>query len=392
MSVLRNFLKTDRRCKQKFIINLGWKGFLGFRKFKKRKERGENFPAFQFISVTNDCNLKCQGCWVTRGEQKESLDVEKIHSIINESKKHGSYFFGILGGEPLIYKPLLEIFRKHPDCYFQLFTNGTLFTDELAEELRKCANVTPLFSFEGDEPVADIRRGGNQVFKRTSQSIETATKHKLITGVAISVCKSNIEMALSESFIQSLHDKGVLYLWYYIYRPSGENPCYDLALSAEEIIRLRKFMVEGRTKYPLVIIDSYWRADGEPFCPAAEGLSHHINPSGNIEPCPVVQFSCDAIDDDHLTNVYENSTFIKDFKSEILQKTKGCVLMEDPAWLPQFAEKHGALNTSNRKDMPEQLKHAPTVCSHGSCPKIPEKQWIYRMAKKMAFFGLGAYG
>ncbi|NWJ51251.1 MAG: radical SAM protein [Bacteroidetes bacterium] len=392
MSILINFLKTDRRCKQKFIINLGWKGFLGFKKFKKRKERGEVFPAFQFISVTNDCNLKCQGCWVTQGEQKESLDVEKIHSIINESKKHGSYFFGILGGEPLIYKPLLEIFKKHPDCYFQLFTNGTLFTDQFAEELRKCANVTPLFSFEGDETVADVRRGGNHVFKRASQSIEAAVNHKLITGVAISVCKSNIEMALSEAFIQSLHDKGVIYLWYYIYRPSGENPCYDLALSADEIIRLRKFMVEGRTKYPLVIIDSYWRADGEPFCPAAEGLSHHINPSGNIEPCPVVQFACDSIDTDNLTNVYENSVFIKDFKSEILQKTKGCVLMEDPAWLQQFAEKHEALNTSNRKGMPEQLRNSPTVCSHGSCPKIPEKQWIYRMAKKMAFFGLGAYG
>ena len=205
-------------------------------------------------------------------------------------------------------------------------------------------------------------------------------------------CKSNIEMALSEEFIQSLHDKGVLYLWYYIYRPSGENPCYDLALSLDEIIRLRKFMVEGRTKYPLVIIDSYWRADGEPFCPAAEGLSHHINPSGNIEPCPVIQFSCDSINDDQLTSVYEQSDFIKDFKSEILQKTKGCVLMEDPAWLQQFAEKHGALNTSNRKDMPQQLRNSPTVCSHGSCPKIPEKNWIYRMAKKMAFFGLGAYG
>ncbi len=392
MSILSNFLKTDRRCKQKFIINLGWKGWLGFRKFKKRKERGEVFPAFQFISVTDDCNLKCQGCWVTRGAQKESLDIKKVHSIINESKKHGSYYFGILGGEPLTYKPLLDIFKEHPDCYFQLFTNGTLFNDQFAEELRRCANVTPLFSFEGDETVADIRRGGNQIFKRTSQSIATAVKHKLITGVAISVCKSNIEMALSPAFIQSLHDKGVLYLWYYIYRPSGENPCYDLALSSDEIFRLRKFMVEARTKYPIVIIDSYWRADGEPFCPAAEGLSHHINPSGYIEPCPIVQFACDSIDNGPLTNVYENSTFIKDFKTEILHKTKGCVLMEDPQWLRQFAESHSAINTSNRKDMPEQLRNAPTVCSHGSCPKIPERQWIYRMAKKMAFFGLGAYG
>ena len=129
------------------------------------------FPAFQFISVTNDCNLKCQGCWVSTGEKKVSLDIEKIHHIIEESKKKGSYYFGILGGEPLVYKQLLDIFRKHTDCYFQLFTNGTLFTDQLAKELRKLGNVTPLFSFEGDEEIADIRRGGNHVFKITIQSI-----------------------------------------------------------------------------------------------------------------------------------------------------------------------------------------------------------------------------
>ena len=392
MSILTNFLRTDLRCLQKFIFNFGLKGWLGFRKFEKRKRKGEMFPAFQFISVTNDCNLKCQGCWVSTGEKKESLDIDKIHHIIEESKKKGSYFFGILGGEPLVYKQLLDIFRKHPDCYFQLFTNGTLFTDQLAVELRKLGNVTPLFSFEGDEEVADIRRGGNHVFQRATKSIEIATKNKLITGVAISVCKSNIEMALSPAFIQSLHDKGVLYLWYYIFRPVGENPSYELALSEEEIVRLRRFLVDGRSKYPLVMIDSYWRADGEPFCPAAEGLSHHINPAGNIEPCPIIQFSCDSIHSEDLNKVYEESVFLKDFKTGILNKTKGCVLMEDPAWLEQFAKDHNAKNTSNRINMPERLKAAPAICSHGSCPAIPEKHWVYRMAKKMAFFGLGAYG
>ena len=159
MSLLKNVLRTDHRCLRKFIFNFGWKGLIGFQKFQKRKKKGEIFPAFQFISVTNDCNLNCQGCWVSRGEKSESLDITKIHKIINDSKKYGSYFFGILGGEPLMYKSLLDIFKAHPDCYFQLFTNGTLLNDKIAEDLRHCANVTPLISFEGNEEVADTRRG-----------------------------------------------------------------------------------------------------------------------------------------------------------------------------------------------------------------------------------------
>ena len=392
MSLFSNFIRTDRRCRNRFIINMVWKGFNGFRKFKKRQRRGELFPAFQFISVTNDCNLKCQGCWVSTNGSKESLDIEMIHSIIEESKKQGSYFFGILGGEPLLYKQLFEIFEKHPDCYFQLFSNGTLFTDSVASRLLKSANVTPMFSFEGDEQVADVRRGGHNIYRQTFEAINTSVRHKLITGVAISVCKSNIEMALSEEFVQMLHDNGVIYIWYYIYRPAGENPNYELCLDNEEILRLRNFLVEGRTKYPIVMIDSYWRADGEPFCPAAEGLSHHINASGNIEPCPVIQLARENISDGNLKQVYENSEFLKDFRNTILHKTKGCVLMEDPLWLKEFSEKHNALNTSNRPGMLPGFEIAPVVSSHGSCPYVPEKNRLYRIAKKTAFFGMGAYG
>ena len=392
MSLIKNLWKTDRTCLRKFLFNFGWKGLIGFQKFQKRKKKGEMFPAFQFISVTNDCNLSCQGCWVSRTESNQTLNLSAINKIIEQSKAHGSYFFGILGGEPLLYESLFEIFKGHPDCYFQLFTNGMLLNDEVAEQLRKIANVTPLISFEGNEQVADIRRGSQRVYERTLRAVNISVKHKLVTGVAISVCKSNIDMALSEDFINMLHDKGVIYLWYYIYRPAGENPCYELTLSFEEIRRLRMFLVKERKKSPLILIDSYWNAAGEPFCPAAEGLSHHINPAGYIEPCPVVQFSCDQITMGDLKQVYEDSTFLKNFKTEVHKLTNGCILMENPAWLSHFAQKNGALNTSGRSELAEQLETAPETCSHGTSEIIPEEQWLYRIAKKRAFFGLGAYG
>jgi MoaA/NifB/PqqE/SkfB family radical SAM enzyme len=320
------------------------------------------------------------------------MPLDKINLIIEGGKKQGSYFYGILGGEPVMHKHLTEIFNTHSDCYFQLFTNGTLFTKTLATELRKAGNVSPLFSFEGDEQVADIRRGGNNVYHRTIKAIETATSEGLVTGAAISVCKSNIEMALSEEFIQKLHNLNVLYVWYYIYRPTGSKPNYELALDSNDILRLRKFLVEGRSRYPMVLIDSYWRANGEPFCPAADGLSHHINPAGYIEPCPVVQFACDNVSNGSLEGVYENSSFIKSFRNEILHKTNGCILMEDPNWLNGLAQKNNAMNTSNRPEYFSDLENALVVPSHGSCPVNPEKNLIYRIAKKTAFFGMGAYG
>ena len=164
--MLKQILKTDKKCLYKFGYNMGIKGARGIQRFQKRIKNGDFFPAFHFISVTDDCNLNCQGCWVTHKKQNARMSPEMLDSIITQSKAKGSYFFGILGGEPLMYKPLFDVFEKHSDCYFQLFTNGTLLTKEVAEHIRKLANVSPLISFEGDNEVADVRRGGKNVYQK----------------------------------------------------------------------------------------------------------------------------------------------------------------------------------------------------------------------------------
>jgi len=391
--MLRRIIKnTGKRCLWKMFYNLGVKGSLSFNRFQRRLKKGEFFPAFHFISVTDNCNLYCQGCWVTGKEKNHSLAPEHLDRIVSEIKAKGSYFFGILGGEPLLYKPLFDLFRKHPDCYFQMFTNGTLLTPKIAEELRQVANVTPLISFEGDEQIADVRRGGKDVYRRTWDAIENATGAGLFTGVAMSVCKSNLELALSSEFLNRLIQKKVAYLWYYIYRPVGENPSLELVLSNEEIQIIRQFMVDARVKYDIVIIDAYWDEKGNGLCPAASGLSHHINAAGYVEPCPVIQFSTDNIIEKPLDELYRSSSFLTELKQEIQQKTSGCVIMEDPEWVVDMAEKHGALDTSGRGNEATRLRNMSPVPSHGSGVPVPEKNWIYRFAKKKAFFGLGAYG
>ncbi len=388
----RLFFKTDKKCLYKFVYNLGIKGALSFNRFQKRLKKGEFFPAFHFISVTDDCNLNCQGCWVTGKIKNSRMDPAKLDQIITQTKEKGSTFFGILGGEPLLYKPLFEVLSKHQDCYFQLFTNGTLLTTEVAEDLRKLSNVSPLISFEGDRDVADIRRGGSNVFEKTQNAVANATNTGLVTGVAISVCKSNIDFALSDDFILPLIKQGVIYLWYYIYRPVGENATIELCLSKEEIFRLRSFLVEARTKYDIVIIDAYWDAEGRGLCPAASGLSHHINASGYIEPCPIIQFAADHIDDGKLEDIYKNSTFLSGFRNEIPKKTSGCIVMEDPKWLVNYVKEHRGTDTSGRGNEAERLLAMVEVPSHASGVPVPEKNWLYKFAKKRAFFGLGAYG
>ena len=127
----RMLRETDRRLLWKFAYNFGWKGMRSVQLYKKRLRRGEHFPPFLFISVINSCQLRCQGCWVDVEAPRKTISLEDMNRLIGDAKAHGNSYFGILGGEPFLHPQLLEMFAAHPDCYFQVFTNGQLITDEI---------------------------------------------------------------------------------------------------------------------------------------------------------------------------------------------------------------------------------------------------------------------
>ena len=386
--------EPDKRVLFKFMWNFGWKGMRAVERFQKRLKRGEFFPAFLFLSVTDQCNLSCQGCWVTPCTPRRELDVEALDALVRQCKQQGSFFFGILGGEPLLHKGLFDLFARHPDAYFLLFTNGTLITDEVAREMRRLGNVSPLISIEGTRQVSDERRGGSEVYDRTMAGLEHCRRNRLVIGVCTSVCRSNIRDLASDAFIQDLAQRGVHYLWYYIYRPVGPKPTPELALAPKQIVELRRFIVEARARAPLVIVDAYWDHAGRALCPAAVGIAHHVGPGGEIEPCPPLQFALDNIGDGRpLAEIFANSTFLKDFREFASRTTRGCVIMEHPELLRAFLLARNARDSSGRGTGYRELEAmCPHMSHHVPSQEIPEKSAAYRFAKKHWFFGVGAYG
>src|SRR5712671_1991998 len=140
----RMLATTDKRLLWKFAWNFGYKGMRSVQRFKQRIKHGDYFPPFLYISIINSCNLRCQGCWVKVAGPRHFLSAYKMDRIINDAKKHGNSFFGILGGEPFMHPELMEILARHPDCYFQIFTNGQFITEKVANELRRLGNASPL--------------------------------------------------------------------------------------------------------------------------------------------------------------------------------------------------------------------------------------------------------
>jgi MoaA/NifB/PqqE/SkfB family radical SAM enzyme len=392
---IRMMRETDPRLLWKLSYNFGYKGMRSVQRFKKRLKRGEHFPPFLYISIINSCNLRCQGCWVKVDGPRHIIDATTMRRVIGDAKRQGNSYFGILGGEPFMHPELLQILGEHPDCYFQIFTNGQLITDEIARELRRLGNATPLISIEGTAPVSDERRGQLRVLDRTLIGLEHCRRHKLIVGVATSVCKSNIDDLVREEWLRSLIARGVHYAWYHTYRPVGENASPELALTPEQVLHVRRFVVRMRTKLPLALVDAYWDDRGQALCPMATGISHHINPWGDIEPCPIIQFATDSIHDRRdLVDVMQSSDFIRDFRETAAQTTRGCIVLERPDLVQSLVMKHHARDTTHRADgagLTELDAMRSRHSQHNPGHEVPEEHWAYRFAKKHWFFGFGAY-
>jgi MoaA/NifB/PqqE/SkfB family radical SAM enzyme len=389
----RLLLETDKRLVWKLAYNMGFKGIRSVQKYKQRLRRGEFFPPFLYISIINSCNLRCQGCWVDVAAERQVIDVASMNKLIGEAKAAGNSFFGILGGEPFMHPELIEILAQHPDCYFQVFTNGMFITDEVAKQLRKLGNVTPLVSIEGSEIVSDERRGRSQVYSKSMAGLQHCLDNKLLTGVCTSLCQTNIDDLLTEQWVDRLIEMGVMYCWFHVYRPVGPDAKPELALTPEQQLKARKFVVDMRAAKPIAIIDAYYDGQGQALCPAATGISHHISPWGDIEPCPIIQFAKESIHDKRgIRETFQQSEFLTEFRQVAATSTRGCIVLERPDLIKELVVKHGARDTTARGAAMaelEAMQPRPSQWNPGN--EVPEKSWAYRLAKKYWFNDFGAY-
>src|SRR5262249_1966530 len=86
------------------------------------------------------------------------------------------------------------------------------------------------------------------------------------------------------------------------------------------------------------------------------------------------------------------SEFLRDFRELASDTTRGCIVLERPDLLRALVEKHGARDATVRGTALEELQ-ALTVPASQYNPgnEVPEKSWLYRLAKRFWFNDFGAY-
>jgi len=203
------------------------------------KHEGQRVPGLMVISPTKTCNLRCEGCYASAGTSGERLEWDVFDRIVCEAKSlWGMRFFVISGGEPFAYrsqgKDLLDCFTQHNDCFFMVYTNGTLVGEEVAGRLAEAGNVTPAISVEGFEARTDRRRGPG-VFQRVLQAMAHLRKAGVIYGISLTATRDNAEEILSDAFIDLFfNEHQAVYGWLFQYMPIGRSYTLDLLVTPQQ--------------------------------------------------------------------------------------------------------------------------------------------------------------
>jgi len=99
------------------------------------------------LELTYRCNLHCIHCYCQGSANPgNELTTKAWKEILDELHGEGCLWITLTGGEPLLRDDFMEIYRyaRRRGFLISLFTNGTLFTDEVLDGLR----TSPPFSIE----------------------------------------------------------------------------------------------------------------------------------------------------------------------------------------------------------------------------------------------------
>ncbi len=266
----------------KSLFNNAW--FAGWQKKTKTLETYGFWPPFAMIlSPTLNCNLRCRGCYTLGYGLRHELSYETVDKILKECEELGIFIVTVLGGEPLVYTHLFRMMEEHPNITFQVYTNGTLVTREIAKRLRALHAIV-VISNEGYESDTDSWRGKG-VYKKILKAFEYLTDERVLVGSSATVTSKNADVVSSDEFIERMIQLGSLIQMYFLYMPVNGQSDFSLLVTPEQRDHLRRKVAEFRQTKPLFFVD-FWN-DGPHVegCIAAGKRYFHINAMGDIEPC-----------------------------------------------------------------------------------------------------------
>jgi SynChlorMet cassette radical SAM/SPASM protein ScmE len=149
------------------------------------------------LSITNRCNLRCTYCshFTGAGDVSQDLPKEEWLQFFEELNRCAVMNVTLQGGEPFYRKDLKELVEGIVEnrMRFNILSNGTLITDEMADFLAatgRCDGVQ--VSIDGSVPTTHDACRGEGNFLKAMQGIKALQKYNVPVSVRVTIHKENV--------------------------------------------------------------------------------------------------------------------------------------------------------------------------------------------------------
>ena len=307
---------------------------------EKWEKKGTHVPPFMIMSITGRCNFSCPGCYARpwRDRSDEEIDLERTELLFQEATDLGISFILLAGGEPLMRKDILETASKFSKIVFPVFTNGMLIDEDMIEFFAKNRNLFPVISLEGMEGETDLRRGRG-TFARLAEVLEKMKGRGIFVGTSLTVTRDNFDTVTSEDFIGWVHKLGCRLFFFVEYTPVDPGT-EDLVPTQDQRDGLVSVTHSLKMSFGGIFIAFPGEEDLFGGCLSAGRGFVHINPFGDLEPCPFAPYHDVNLLDVTLEEALR-SRFLKEIRAnrEMLGETRGgCALWTHQDWVRSLLE------------------------------------------------------
>jgi len=292
-------------------------------------------PPVLIISVTNDCNLACQGCYACNQHRDKSaeLSIDEIRRVADEAIQLGVCIVMIAGGEPLLKEGIVDLPGAYPDTLFIMFTNGLLLDTPAVQAAASTRNLIPVISLEGGRKLTDERRGDG-MYDTVTAVMQRLDRSRRMFGVSVTLTSRNYDEVIRSDYLESLQKLGCRAAFLIEYVPCGAED-ETLCLTEEQKSHLRQIEKDLYKKYDMLVVSLPGNEDPYGGCLASGRGFLHISSTGSLEACPFAPYSD--------VNV-KSIPFKEALRSRLLEKIReghetlkesrgGCALKENAAWV-----------------------------------------------------------
>jgi len=291
--------------------------------------------------ITQRCNWHCKHCYHENNKSQElSLDnLLKVFKQFLALIKHlgtlgpSNARLSITGGEPLVREDLFDLLReiRREDKYFflNIFTNGSLITEENARNFKSLGVKQVQLSLEGLEKNNDIIRGKG-AYQKTMRAVEKLLQLNIAVVISMTLTAKNISDV--PMLIKTCKRMGIKGLGIRRLVPIGRGK--ELIKSMISPVRLRDFYnyiekerektSRHRKKYRDSFIitrgceEAIFSQETKKIlnnCGILDGRALVVLENGDVVPCRRLPVKIGNVLKDDLLNIYYNSEKLRQLRN-----------------------------------------------------------------------------